>query len=50
MNTNLIYDFNKNRSLADILFELESDIFIRNEQKNKINELFTEFVLSFQLC
>jgi hypothetical protein len=39
LDTNLIYDFNKNRSLADILFELESDIFIRNEQKNKIIEL-----------
>ena len=43
LDINLIYSFNKERTTTDILFELQSEIFIRNEQKTKL-ELLLESV------
>ena len=39
LDINLIYNFNKERTITDVLFELQSELFIRDEQKTKINSL-----------
>ena len=39
LDINLIYSFDKERTATDILFELQSEIFIREEQKAKLKLL-----------
>ena len=40
LNINLIYEFDKERSIEDILFELHTSLFIRKEQKEILNIIY----------